>query len=212
MHLKGNNLLESIISLSLLNVLNMVLPLVTLPYIVKVVGIANYGAYSIAYAIVQYILLVSTYGFNFSVTKQIAQCRDNRQHINRIFNATIVAKFYLTIAATIVFGLVTWAFFPITYLYMILLGIGIVLGDLLNPVWLFQGMEKMRYMTVVNFACKLLFTILIFFFIIVFSGYQDGILIGKCATKRAAIKNFWQWKFGIFNFKRRKSFDLFLHR
>ena len=48
---------------------------------------------------------------------------------------------------------------------MILLGIGIVLGDLLNPVWLFQGMEKMRYMTVVNFACKLLFTILIFFFI-----------------------------------------------
>ena len=82
MHLKGNNLLESIISLSLLNVLNMVLPLVTLPYIVKVVGIANYGAYSIAYAIVQYILLVSTYGFNFSVTKQIAQCRDNRQHIN----------------------------------------------------------------------------------------------------------------------------------
>lgn len=143
----------------------MVLPLVTLPYLIKVVGMANYGAYSIAYAIIQYMLLVSTYGFNFSVTKQIAQHREDGIYINCIFNATIAAKVCLSIAATIVFTVVTWIFFPITYLYMMLLGIGVVVGDLLNPVWLFQGMEKMRYMTLVNFICKLLFTILIFCFI-----------------------------------------------
>lgn len=165
MYLRNRSLFESILSLSLLNALNLVLPLITLPYLIRIVGIANYGAYSIAYAIVQYMLLISTYGFNFSATKQIAQHREDRKRINNIFNATIAAKLWLSIAAIVVLGLVTWAFFPITYLYMTLLGVGIVIGDSLNPVWLFQGMEKMRYMTLVNFVSKFLFTILIFFFI-----------------------------------------------
>ena len=48
---------------------------------------------------------------------------------------------------------------------MYIYGIGIVIGDALNPQWIFQGMEKMRYMTVVNVICKVIFTILIFVFI-----------------------------------------------
>ena len=143
----------------------MALPLITLPYIIKVVGMSNYGAYSIAYVIVQYILLVSTYGFNFSATKQIAQNREDKDYINRIFNATLVAKLCLATVAAIFFAAVTSLIFPVTYLYMVLLGLGIVIGDLLNPVWLFQGMEKMRYMTLVNLSCKVLFTVLIFVFI-----------------------------------------------
>ena len=66
-------LLESFCSLSILNILNLILPLITLPYLVHVIGIEKYGIYSFAYAIIQYILLISTYGFNLSATKLISE-------------------------------------------------------------------------------------------------------------------------------------------
>lgn len=90
MHINVNNrLLESILSLSILNVLNMALPLLTLPYIIKVVGMGNYGIYSIVYALIQYVLLFSSYGFNFSVTRQIAQNRDSHDIVNEIVSTTL---------------------------------------------------------------------------------------------------------------------------
>ena len=51
------------------------------------------------------------------------------------------------------------------YILLFLFGLGIVFGDILNPVWLFQGMENMKYMTIVNVLSKLIFTLLIFIFI-----------------------------------------------
>ena len=91
MHI-NSRLLESVLSLSILNVLNMVLPLVTLPYMIKVIGMENYGIYSIVYALIQYMLLLSSYGFNLSVTRQIAQNRDNHDVVNGIVNATLGQK------------------------------------------------------------------------------------------------------------------------
>ena len=85
-------LIENFFSLSILNGLNVLLPLVTLPYILHVVGKANYGAYSYVYAVLQYVILFSTYGFNFSATKQISQCRDDAQAVSRIYNAVTASK------------------------------------------------------------------------------------------------------------------------
>lgn len=161
MHI-NSRLLESVLSLSILNVLNMVLPLVTLPYMIKVIGLENYGIYSIVYALIQYMLLLSSYGFNLSVTRQIAQNRDNHDVVNGIVNATLGAKIILMIIAFVIFISVAILLFSWTHVFMLILGLGVVMGDVMNPVWLFQGMEKMKYMTMVNITCKTIFTILIF--------------------------------------------------
>lgn len=160
--MKHKSLLESVLSLSILNGLNLLLPLITLPYTIRVVGLANYGAYSIVYTILQYVLMISAYGFAYSTTQQIAQYRDDLAAVSKVFNATIAARFALTIIPLVILGIVTYFVYGKEYLLMYLFGIGIVIGDNLNPVWLFQGMEKMRYMTIVNVVCKLAFTILIF--------------------------------------------------
>ena len=57
---KYRQVIENFFSLSILNALNVLLPLVTLPYILHVVGKANYGAYSYVYAVLQYVILFST--------------------------------------------------------------------------------------------------------------------------------------------------------
>ena len=98
---KSNGILESIFSLSILNVLNIFLPLITLPYLIRVVGLEKYGAYSVVYAILQYALLFSSYGFIYSTTKEISQNRNNIEEVNQIFNSTIVARIVLSIVSLI---------------------------------------------------------------------------------------------------------------
>ncbi len=158
-------LIESFLSLSVLNAINILLPLITLPYLVRTIGLAKYGAYSIVYTILQYVLLISAYGFSFTATKQIAQNRNNIDYVDIIFHSTIVARFIISIPAIIAGLLLTFFIYPIDYLWMYIGGIGIILGDILSPVWLFQGYEKMRYMTYANVVCKLFFTVLIFVFV-----------------------------------------------
>lgn len=166
-HLTGQykGIVESFLSLSILNAVNIILPLITLPYLIRVVGLEKYGAYSIVYTILQYVLLLSAYGFSYTTTKLIAQNREDISLVSKIFYSTIYARLAISIPALFFFLLVILLFYPSDYLIMYVGGIGMVLGDILNPVWLFQGYEKMRYMTIANFICKILFTILIFVFI-----------------------------------------------
>lgn len=159
------SLIESFFSLSVLNGINILLPLITLPYLVRTIGLSKYGAYSMVYTVLQYVLLVSAYGFCYTATRQVAQNRDNIKYISVIFHSTIVVRLIISIPALIVGLILSYFIYPWDYVLMYIWGIGIVLGDVLNPVWLFQGYEKMRYMTYVNVVCKLFFTILIFLFV-----------------------------------------------
>ena len=141
-------LLENILSLSVLQVLNIVLPLITLPYLMTVVGKGNYGAYAVAFSMVNYITLVSAYGFGFSATKQISQHRDDIRTVSKIFSSVLVAKMFLAIISALPFLVISFFAFGAKYSLMVALGLGIVLGELLNPVWLFQGMENMKFMKI----------------------------------------------------------------
>ena len=71
--------------LSILNFFNILLPLITLPYLMHTVGKANYGIYSYVYMVVQYVIIFATYGFNLSATKQISQCRDDNEKVKKLF-------------------------------------------------------------------------------------------------------------------------------
>lgn len=178
---RHHQLIENFFSLSILNALNVLLPLVTLPYILNVVGKANYGAYSYIYVIVQYVILFSTYGFNFSATKQISQCRDDREAVSRIYNAVTACKAMIAVAiSTVLMLFAKWVFKDEVGAWMFVYGLGMIVGDVLTPVWLFQGMEKMRYMTIVNASSKILFTILIFVVVRAREDYNVLILLNSC--------------------------------
>ena len=177
----NKKVVENFFSLSILNALNVVLPLLTLPYILHVVGKANYGAYSYVYAIVQYVILFSTYGFNFSATKQISQSRDDVVAVTRIYNAVTACKGLIALVLSIGLLLMSrWVFRDSVGAWMFIYGLGMVVGDVFTPVWLFQGMEKMKFMTIVNASSKILFTILIFLLVRVSDDYQLLIFLNSC--------------------------------
>ena len=174
------HLIENFLSLSILNGLNFILPLITLPYLVRILGPDKYGAVSFATVIVQYIVLISNYGFQYSATSQISQKRTDLKKITEIFNAVIFIRISLALILTLLlfcFGIFVKKIFDERLMYFF--SIGIIIGDIFIPTWLFQGFEKMKFITLANFTAKVIFTLLIFIFIKVKSDYPLVLLINS---------------------------------
>lgn len=185
---KYKQVIENFFSLSVLNAVNIVLQLITLPYILSIVGKANYGIYSYVFMVVQYIILFSTYGFNFSATKKISLLRDDNAAVTSIYNAVIGCKMLIAIVLVIAVVLCSgWVFEEEIGFVMFLLGTGMIVGDILNPVWLFQGMEKMKFMTLVNSSSKIIFTVLVFFVVRSVDDFYLLILLNSCGYLLAGI-------------------------
>jgi O-antigen/teichoic acid export membrane protein len=165
---EGDNkkIFSNFVSLSFLQGANLILPLITFPYLVRTLGIEKYGLIMFAQAFMTYFSLIADYGFNLSGTREVSLYRNNFMKLTRIYNSILFVRLGLTalgfiIMVLIVFSIekfaVDWKLYFLTY--------GMIIGTSLFPTWLFQGMEKMKYITILSVISKLIFTILIFVFI-----------------------------------------------
>ncbi len=144
----------------------MLLPLITYPYLIRVLGKETYGLVVFAQAVVGYLVILVGFGFNISATKDISIHRDNKKKISEIVSSVLIIKGTLFLFS--VFILVVLVFLiPRIYEYKILffLTLWMCLYDVIFPVWYFQGIEKMKYITYITLISRLTFLGLIFVFI-----------------------------------------------
>src|SRR5690242_688263 len=162
----GSRLRKNIAALSVLQLLNYALPIAVIPYLVRVLGPAHYGLLVFAQAAVYYANSITDYGFNYSATRLVARHREDAQALSRIFWSTIAAKTLLMIACFIVLaGLI--AVVPVFRAHATLLAACcmLVLGNVLFPMWFFQGMEEMGAITTAQAIAKMSLIPLVFLFV-----------------------------------------------
>lgn len=157
---------SNFIALSFLQLANLMLPVISLPYLVKTLGPEKFGLLMFAQAVMIYFTLLTDYGFNFTATREISINKNNNQKIIDIFSSVITVKLLLLLLSflILIFLVNTFNFFYINK-EVYYLTFGIVIGQMIFPIWLFQGLEKMKYITYINVFTKILFTIGIFIFI-----------------------------------------------
>jgi len=184
--------LANFFSLSFLQAANYLLPLVTLPYLVRVLGAEKFGLVSFAQAFIQYFALLTDYGFNLSATREISIYREDSQKISKIFCSVILIKFILMILSFVVLYLIVFSFGRFKNDWQIyFLTFGMVVGQVLFPVWFFLGMEKMKYITFLNIVAKIVFTVLIFLSIKNVSDYIYVPLVNSLGFIIAGILGLW---------------------
>src|SRR5579864_817252 len=185
-------LLSNMFWLYALQGLNYLVPLAVLPYLVRVLGVERYGLIAFAQAFAQYFVILTDYGFNLSATKRIALMRDRHDEVSSLYWSVILIKLGLMLLGAVVVAAVLAlvprfradaSLYAIAYLA--------VLGSVLFPVWLFQGMEQMRYISVVSGAAKVLSAILLFIVVRRQSDYVLALAIQSGGLLLAGVAGFW---------------------
>lgn len=157
---------ENFFAISALQAASYVLPLFTLPYLIRVLGPEKYGLINFAAALVAYFGMLTDYGFNLSATQEISVNRADKQKISEVFSAVLLIKMGLIVVSLLVLGvllLIVPRFGAYATLY--LCSFGLVVGNALFPGWFFQGIETMKYITIFNVLAKLIFTVSVFVFV-----------------------------------------------
>lgn len=150
---------------------NLVLPLITFPYLVRVLGSEKYGLVMIAYSLMKFFIITVDFGFNISATREVALLRNNKHKLSKFYWNVIIVKAILLILTFLILLALTLSveklkLDPLIYL----LSFGLVFGQGIFPKWFFQGIEKMQVITIINVIAKVFFTITIFFIVL---GPQD---------------------------------------
>lgn len=159
-------LVSNFMSLAILQGMNYIFPLITVQYLTRTLGGENQALIFTGQAMNVIFVTVTDYGFNLLATRQISIVRDDKEQVRRIHSTALTVKLMLTMLSFLVLVLIC-TFVPQYHEYFLfyLLFFGITVGTVLFPVYFFQGMEEMKYITILNFISKTIFTLGIFVFI-----------------------------------------------
>ena len=154
--------------LYLLQFFNAVIPLLTLPYIVRILDTENYGIFSVALNIVVYMQVFVEYGFGMSATRKAAlcQCEKTKYNLNSLFTVIIIIRTILMMVCFVIFAFYAFVYhgdlelcFSVAVLMLSLIGCCFQMN------WLFQGLQDMKFISLVNIISRTISVIFIFSFI-----------------------------------------------
>ena len=159
-------LLENISALYVLQALNFVLPLVTFPYLVRVLGTERFGLVAFAMSLAQYFVVITDYGFNLTGTRLVSINRNDNYMIRKIFYSIMYVKLFLLILClailTLLMGTISLFSQNCSLYFFSFLA---VVGSFISPVWFYQGVERIRLIAILNIIFRIIATVAIFVFI-----------------------------------------------
>lgn len=163
---ENNREIKDVVYLMALQSLNYVAPLIVFPYLMKVLGAEKFGFIGFSLSVNTYLMLLVDFGFNLSATKKIAQARNNPTELNKLFLATLWAKIgllFISFVILLIFAFLIPRFqiYSTTLLIMFLM----VVANTFSFVWLFQGLGKIRIISIINIISKFLILPLTFLFV-----------------------------------------------
>ena len=188
-------LLGNFTYLSILEIISILFPLLTYPYLIRVIGADKYGIIVFSQAIMAYVIIVVNFGFNVSATRRVSENRDNNAKLREIYSSITYLKSGIFLISMIVL-LVVLFLFKFDHIEVILLLIGLCFQEIFFPSWFFQGMEKMQFITIVSFLSRLFFLLLIFVLVHKSSDYLIVPVLyslGGCITAIASIYILWKY-------------------
>lgn len=145
---------------------NFILPLITIPYLVRTLGINKFGIVMVAQSFAILLTIITEFGLDMSATRQVALIKNDKKKVSQYFFDVFFLKMFLVIIAFIILAFFIFYVDKFSREYLVyFFSFGMVFGQALFPAFFFRGIEEMRIITIINVLAKVIFTISVFIII-----------------------------------------------
>ena len=137
---------------------NLVTPLLVVPYIVSVCGEENFGKTAVGMAIAFFLIVFVDFGSDIIGVREVAINRDKPESLNKIFTTTYAVKAIILIVVLVITSIIfiSFSYFE-TENKMFFLGLLVLIGQFINPTWFLQGIENVKWITILNVISKTIY-------------------------------------------------------
>lgn len=151
---------------SILTTANYLFPLLTFPYVSRVLGVTNIGIVNFVDSIIHYFILISMMGIGIVGIREVAKNKGNEEKLNQAFSGLFWLNTITTIIAIIILIVVTvWLEQLRIHWHLMLIGILKLLMNYMLIEWLYKGLEEFKYITIRTLIIKSLYVVSVFMFV-----------------------------------------------
>lgn len=140
------------------------MPIITIPYISRILSVADIGTYSYTFSIVKYFTFFAMLGLQNYGNRSIAVVRDEKGKLNQVFSEILMMQVITTLITTVVFILFVF-FYSDSYKSMFLIQGLMIFACFFDVSWVFFGLEKFKITVTRNIVIKLLTVLSILLFV-----------------------------------------------
>lgn len=152
--------------ISLLQIYILLIPLITYPYLIRILGKELYGIVITAQVIASYASLAIDFGFKRITAKDVSIYREDKVKLSEIVSSVLIVRFLIFIVSFLIYFLVINLVNSYNdHILLFIFSFFLVFNELLFPQFYFQGIEKMKVISIINIGTKTIFIALIFIFI-----------------------------------------------
>ena len=175
--------------------LNFMYPLITFPYISRVLSVESVGIYNFSNTYVNYFMLLAALGISTYAVREGAKYRENKikinEFVNEVFTINIISTFlsyFLLIITLIIFNNLR------IYILCILIFSIQIIFTTIGTEWVYTIYEDYAYITIRSIIFKLLSLVLLFLFVCKKNDYLSYASITVFATVGSNLLNFFHVK------------------
>lgn len=148
-----------------LKVFSTVLPMVSLPYVTRILSKESYGEFAVALNIVAYMQTAVEYGFTLTGAKKIATKQYKDEH-NYLHTTIFLSRIALCTLAGIIALFIIWAKRDSpTICACIMILFMYVISVVFQQNWYYQGIQQMKTIAIINIISSMASFVLIFLFV-----------------------------------------------
>ncbi|WPR74706.1 oligosaccharide flippase family protein [Algoriphagus sp. NG3] len=161
-----NKSLQNFIFLAIIQSSNVLITIISMPLLIQGIGVDQFGLVNLSLSVIVLLNIMVGFGYNLSAPREVAINQQNKEELSHVVSNVFSAKILLASFATFliltgIFGLNLFKEYQIILVYSVLL----LFSEATLPLWFFQGMEKMKLISIANIFSKLLFLMGIVLFI-----------------------------------------------
>jgi PST family polysaccharide transporter len=164
--LKINNIAKNSLALLVMQFANILVPLAIIPHLARVLGVDAYGIFAYLIAIATFACVITDFGFDLWGTAEISKNYTDIRKIERIIGAVTAAKIIIMIPVLIILTIYLKYFGKFDEHQYSIYSISLaIIGATLQPIWVLNGLEKIKNIVPLILSVRIIYALMVFVFV-----------------------------------------------